>query len=110
MVPLTSRHAVLPDAEKRPRIVAWPAAQFLRCSRSRLMPVGETWRVGPTAQRASYVQSTSKEQSAPPELFVIMAYPSAAKFILKRPWLKRWMMPLAEWYGNAAGYRQLGLR
>ncbi len=32
MVPLTSRPAVLPDAEKRPRIVAWPAVLFLRCS------------------------------------------------------------------------------
>jgi hypothetical protein len=30
--------------------------------------------------------------------------------IMKRPWLQRWMKPLANWYTNAAGYRQLGLR
>ncbi|KAI4099293.1 MAG: hypothetical protein L6R38_000420 [Xanthoria sp. 2 TBL-2021] len=32
------------------------------------------------------------------------------KFITKRPWLKRWMVPLANWYADAAGYRKLGLR
>ena len=31
-------------------------------------------------------------------------------FIVKRPWLKRWMTPLANWYTDAAGYRKLGLR
>ena len=39
-----------------------------------------------------------------------MSQPSLANFIIKRPWLKRWMLPLSEWYKNAAGYRKLGLR
>lgn len=39
-----------------------------------------------------------------------MSQPSLTNFIIKRPWLKRWMMPLAKWYVNAAGYRQLGLK
>ncbi|KAH8596506.1 ubiquinol-cytochrome c reductase complex 14 kDa protein-like protein [Bisporella sp. PMI_857] len=39
-----------------------------------------------------------------------MSTPSLASFILKKPWLKNAMMPLANWYCNAAGYRALGLR
>lgn len=39
-----------------------------------------------------------------------MSQPSLTNFILKRPWLKSWMTPMANWYCNAAGYRQLGLR
>ncbi|RVX70195.1 hypothetical protein B0A52_05528 [Exophiala mesophila] len=39
-----------------------------------------------------------------------MSAPSLAPYILKRPWLKRWMLPLANWYVDAAGYRRLGLR
>ncbi|KAK3171015.1 hypothetical protein OEA41_003099 [Lepraria neglecta] len=39
-----------------------------------------------------------------------MSAPSLANYITKRPWLKRWMMPLANWYADAAGYRKLGLR
>ncbi|KAI1826015.1 cytochrome b-c1 complex subunit 7 [Xylaria intraflava] len=39
-----------------------------------------------------------------------MSYPSFAPFILKRPWLKKLVMPIADWYCNTAGYRQLGLR
>ncbi|EHA52270.1 Cytochrome b-c1 complex subunit 7 [Pyricularia oryzae] len=39
-----------------------------------------------------------------------MSYPSAAPFILRRPWLKKLLMPVAEWHANAAGYRQMGLR
>ncbi|KIW52607.1 hypothetical protein PV05_08237 [Exophiala xenobiotica] len=39
-----------------------------------------------------------------------MSAPSLAPYILRRPWLKRWMMPLANWYAEAAGYRRLGLR
>ncbi|KAL8778604.1 MAG: hypothetical protein Q9213_007348 [Squamulea squamosa] len=39
-----------------------------------------------------------------------MSAPSMTKFITKRPWLKRWMVPLANWYADAAGYRKLGLR
>ncbi|KAH6639771.1 cytochrome b-c1 complex subunit 7 [Boeremia exigua] len=39
-----------------------------------------------------------------------MSAPSFAPAIMKRPWLQRWMKPLSNWYINAAGYRQLGLR
>ncbi|EHY55724.1 Cytochrome b-c1 complex subunit 7 [Exophiala dermatitidis] len=39
-----------------------------------------------------------------------MSAPSLAPYILKRPWLKRWMVPFANWYADAAGYRRLGLR
>ncbi|BCR85119.1 ubiquinol--cytochrome-c reductase subunit 7 [Aspergillus chevalieri] len=39
-----------------------------------------------------------------------MSAPSLTSYIVKRPWLKRWMMPIAEWYADAAGYRRLGLR
>ncbi|KAI0885619.1 14 kDa subunit of cytochrome bd ubiquinol oxidase [Annulohypoxylon maeteangense] len=37
-------------------------------------------------------------------------YPSLAPFIIKRPWLTKLLTPVANWYSNAAGYRQLGLR
>jgi hypothetical protein len=40
----------------------------------------------------------------------VMSQPSLTNFIVKRPWLKRWMTPLANWYSDAAGYRKLGLR
>ncbi|RMJ27008.1 hypothetical protein PHISP_02137 [Aspergillus sp. HF37] len=39
-----------------------------------------------------------------------MSAPSLTNYIIKRPWLKNWMMPLAQWYTNAAGYRKLGLK
>ncbi|KAL8939926.1 MAG: hypothetical protein Q9216_003083 [Gyalolechia sp. 2 TL-2023] len=39
-----------------------------------------------------------------------MSAPNLNKFIMKRPWLKRWMKPISEWYAEAAGYRKLGLR
>ncbi|KAI1081219.1 14 kDa subunit of cytochrome bd ubiquinol oxidase [Whalleya microplaca] len=39
-----------------------------------------------------------------------MSYPSLAPFILKRPWLRKMFEPLAGWYSQSAGYRQLGLR
>ena len=32
------------------------------------------------------------------------------KFIIKRPWLSRWMRPLSNWYTNQMGHRQLGLK
>ncbi|KAH6974637.1 putative ubiquinol-cytochrome C reductase complex 14kD subunit [Ilyonectria sp. MPI-CAGE-AT-0026] len=35
---------------------------------------------------------------------------SLAPFILRRPWLTKLLMPVATWYVNASGYRQLGLR
>ncbi|KAI0386599.1 14 kDa subunit of cytochrome bd ubiquinol oxidase [Hypomontagnella monticulosa] len=38
------------------------------------------------------------------------SYPSLAPFVLKRPWLRNMLTPIASWYSNAAGYRQLGLR
>ena len=40
----------------------------------------------------------------------IMSQPSLTNFIVKRPWLKKWMTPLANWYTDASGYRKLGLR
>ncbi|KAJ6094831.1 hypothetical protein N7467_002344 [Penicillium canescens] len=39
-----------------------------------------------------------------------MSAPSFASYIVKRPLLKRWMQPLANWYTDAAGYRRLGLK
>ncbi|KAI0470712.1 cytochrome b-c1 complex subunit 7 [Xylariaceae sp. FL0804] len=36
-------------------------------------------------------------------------FPSLAPFVLKRPFLRRMLSPLADWYKNAAGYRKLGL-
>ncbi|KAJ5610312.1 hypothetical protein N7510_007031 [Penicillium lagena] len=39
-----------------------------------------------------------------------MSAPSLTNFIVKRPWLQRWMMPLSQWYADAAGYRRLGLK
>ncbi|KAL4809070.1 cytochrome b-c1 complex subunit 7 [Aspergillus unguis] len=39
-----------------------------------------------------------------------MSAPSLTNFIVKRPFLKRWMQPIANWYVDAAGYRRLGLR
>ncbi|KAI2638912.1 putative ubiquinol--cytochrome-c reductase [Hypomontagnella submonticulosa] len=38
------------------------------------------------------------------------SYPTLAPFVLKRPWLRSMLTPVAKWYANAAGYRQLGLR
>ncbi|KAK7969625.1 hypothetical protein PG996_001934 [Apiospora saccharicola] len=38
------------------------------------------------------------------------AYPSLAPFVMKRPWLRNMLKPVANWYSSAAGYRQLGLR
>lgn len=60
-----------------------------------------------------YINNSTLLLRAPPSNTVpiaIMSAPSLAGYIMKRPWLKRWMMPLAKWYANAAGYRQLGLR
>ena len=39
-----------------------------------------------------------------------MSAPSLAPFIRQRPWLNNFFKPLANWYANASGYRQLGLR
>ncbi|KAK3942243.1 cytochrome b-c1 complex subunit 7 [Diplogelasinospora grovesii] len=35
---------------------------------------------------------------------------SLAPYVVKKPWLMSMLKPLANWYANAAGYRQLGLR
>ncbi|QPH05446.1 Cytochrome b-c1 complex subunit 7 [Epichloe festucae Fl1] len=35
---------------------------------------------------------------------------SLAPFVLRRPWLANMVMPAANWYANAAGYKKLGLR
>ncbi|KAK4158552.1 cytochrome b-c1 complex subunit 7 [Chaetomidium leptoderma] len=39
-----------------------------------------------------------------------MTAPSLYSAIAKRPWLMKMIMPIAGWYSNAAGYRQMGLR
>lgn len=39
-----------------------------------------------------------------------MSQPSLAPYIMKRPWLMRWVKPLSNWYFEAAAYRKLGLR
>lgn len=39
-----------------------------------------------------------------------MSVPSLAGFVMKRPWLLKALTPVANWYANAAGYRQIGLR
>ncbi|KAL2146216.1 hypothetical protein VTI28DRAFT_4795 [Corynascus sepedonium] len=36
--------------------------------------------------------------------------PSLYSAAVKRPWLMSLLKPLAGWYSNAAGYRQMGLR
>ncbi|KAL2021788.1 hypothetical protein VTK56DRAFT_6562 [Thermocarpiscus australiensis] len=36
--------------------------------------------------------------------------PSLYSTVIRRPWLLRLVQPLANWYVNAAGYRQMGLR
>src|SRR5215471_13370692 len=53
---------------------------------------------------------TAEDLPLLPSLIPTMSAPSIASYVVKRPWLKRWMMPLATWYSNAAGYRKLGLR
>lgn len=45
-----------------------------------------------------------------PEHSPTMSVPSLAPYIMKRPWLQRWMKPLSQWYFDNAGYRKLGLR
>ncbi|KAK4188049.1 cytochrome b-c1 complex subunit 7 [Podospora australis] len=36
--------------------------------------------------------------------------PSFINVVNKRPWLSKLVAPLASWYNNAAGYRQMGLK
>ena len=35
---------------------------------------------------------------------------SLAPYVLKRPWLSKLLMPVANWYVGATGYRALGLK
>ncbi|CAK7271554.1 Cytochrome b-c1 complex subunit 7, mitochondrial [Sporothrix epigloea] len=39
-----------------------------------------------------------------------MSYLSLAPFIRQRPWLHKALKPVANWYVNLSGYRQMGLR
>lgn len=39
-----------------------------------------------------------------------MSYVTLAPFVAKRPWLTKALSPIVNWYANASGYRQLGLR
>ncbi|AEO63592.1 48c699bd-673a-43c3-abb5-b4cd75e840ea [Thermothielavioides terrestris] len=39
-----------------------------------------------------------------------MTAPSLYNAVVKRPWLLKLLQPVANWYTNAAGYRQMGLR
>ncbi|CAK7222697.1 Cytochrome b-c1 complex subunit 7, mitochondrial [Sporothrix curviconia] len=39
-----------------------------------------------------------------------MSYVSLAPFIRQRPWLHKALKPVANWYVNLSGYRQMGLR
>lgn len=39
-----------------------------------------------------------------------MSYPTLAPFIRSRPWLLKAVTPLANWYANISGYRQMGLK
>ncbi|KAK0708780.1 cytochrome b-c1 complex subunit 7 [Apiosordaria backusii] len=39
-----------------------------------------------------------------------MTAPSLAGYVAKRPWLLKLLQPVANWYANAALYRQMGLR
>ena len=36
--------------------------------------------------------------------------PSLVTVAAKRPWLLKLLTPIANWYSNASGYRQMGLR
>lgn len=63
-------------------------------------------RIGPRAQSFRFLSLHCTH----PRPQASMSAPSLTHFITKRPWLKRWMTPLAHWYADAAGYRKLGLR
>lgn len=36
--------------------------------------------------------------------------PSLYSTVAKRPWLSKLLTPIANWYANTSGYRQMGLR
>lgn len=62
------------------------------------------WKKGDNSSQKAHHRSPQLSQSP------TMSYPSLAPFVLKRPWLTKMMMPLANFYVKAAGYRELGLR
>lgn len=57
-------------------------------------------------QHRPHISSSNTLSSSFP--IVKMSGASVAPYVLKRPWLKKWMMPLAKWYANTSGYRSLG--
>lgn len=54
--------------------------------------------------------SSSSHPRTTPSTLANMSVPSLAPYIMKRPWLQKWMKPLSQWYFDNAGYRKLGLR
>ena len=68
------------------------------------------FRGRPIENLRSVLQLLSTAQASTIDGVPTMSAPSLAPYILARPWLKRWVMPIAKWYANAAGYRRLGLR
>jgi len=61
------------------------------------------------ASRELYGETTTSSDRPIPLDTATMSFPSFHRFVLRRPWLTKIMMPWANWYVNAAGYRQLGL-
>ncbi|KAH6891443.1 cytochrome b-c1 complex subunit 7 [Thelonectria olida] len=72
------------------------------------------FRAFPEPRRRTTESTTNDPTNAlPSPLFVPILFTmkySLAPFILRRPWLASFFKPVASWYTNAAGYRQLGLR
>lgn len=66
--------------------------------------------LGPTETTIIQISVATLHAPTPTKYKPSMSAPSLTHFITKRPWLKRWMTPLAHWYADAAGYRKLGLR
>ena len=89
----------------RTKIETFPTSEFALVVRSPDKP----WFVIRKILRTVEARSLSQHCTHPrPQ--TSMSAPSLTHFITKRPWLKRWMTPLAHWYADAAGYRKLGLR
>jgi hypothetical protein len=61
------------------------------------------WRRRPS--EAHHVPRETKSTTA-----AMPVAPSLYNAAVKRPWLMNMLKPLAGWYANAAGYRQLGLK
>jgi len=87
------------------------AVSLERCD----IQVGQAWlgqngHLGTRRRKESFRVHVRPSSTYPPPTKhkLTMSAPSLAPYILARPWLKSWMMPLANWYANAAGYRRLG--